>query len=105
MLNSNQGLGLFRQTQSLSRHKQGFHHLNLVSSVNPDRTYILEKKGLELVTSLSLSCKTCLEKFLFWSEPLKPETVERKEEKGQNNEYLRKEKSFLEEIKNIFQFF
>ena len=50
MLNSNQGLSFFRQTQSLSRHKQGFHHLNLVSSLNPDKTYILEKKGLELVT-------------------------------------------------------
>ena len=28
------------------------------------------KKGLELVTSLSLSWKLCLEKFLFWSDPL-----------------------------------
>ena len=36
------------------------------------------KKGMELVTSLSLSCKTCLEKFLFWSDPLNLETVERK---------------------------
>ena len=35
-------------------------------------------KGLELVTSLSLSCKSCLEKFLFWSYPLSLETVERK---------------------------
>ena len=35
-------------------------------------------KGLELVTSLSLSCKSCLEKFLFWSYPLNLETVERK---------------------------
>ena len=39
------------------------------------------KKGLELVTSPSLSCKTCLEKLLFWSEPLNLETVERKGKK------------------------
>ena len=36
------------------------------------------KKGVELVTSLPLSCKTYLEKFLFWSDPLNLETVERK---------------------------
>ena len=36
------------------------------------------KKGMELVTSLSLSCKTCLEKFICWSDPLNLETMERK---------------------------
>ena len=28
------------------------------------------KKAVELVTSLSLSCKICLGKFIFWSDPL-----------------------------------
>ena len=36
------------------------------------------KKDMELVTSLSLSCKTCLEKFIFWFDPLNLETMERK---------------------------
>ena len=29
-----------------------------------------KQKGVELVTSLSLSCKVCLDKFIFWSNPL-----------------------------------
>ena len=37
-----------------------------------------EKQGVELVTSLSLSCKICLDKFIFWSDPLNLKTVERK---------------------------
>ena len=32
------------------------------------------KNDLELVTSVSLNCKTCLEKFLFWSDPSNLET-------------------------------
>ena len=32
------------------------------------------KKGLEVDSSLSLSFKTCLEKFLFWSDTLNLET-------------------------------
>ena len=36
------------------------------------------KKGVELVTSLSMSCKICLDKFIFWSAPLNLKTVERK---------------------------
>ena len=36
------------------------------------------KNGEELVTSLSLSCKICLEKFIFWSDPLNLKIVERK---------------------------
>ena len=39
------------------------------------------KKGVELVTSLSLIWKTFLEKFLFWSDHLNLEIVERKEKK------------------------
>ena len=60
------------------------------------------KKGVELVTSLSLSCKTFLEKFLFWSDPLNLETVERKGKNWQNIQYAKNKKSFLEEIKIIF---
>ena len=63
------------------------------------------KKGMELVTSLSLSCKTCLEKFLFWSDPLNLETVERKGKNWQNIQYTKNKKSFLEEIKIIFRNF
>ena len=63
------------------------------------------KKGMERVTSLSLSCKTCLEKFLFWSDPLNLETVERKVKNRQNIQYLKNEKSFLEEAKTIFHNF
>ena len=63
------------------------------------------KKDLELVTGLYLSCRTCLEKFLFWSNSLNLETVERKGKKRQNIEYLKNEKTFLEEIKTIFQNF
>ena len=36
------------------------------------------KKGLEVDTGLSLSFKTCLEKFFFWSDPLNLESVEKK---------------------------
>ena len=39
-----------------------------------------KQKCLELVTS-SLSCKTCLQKFRFWSYPLYLETVEREGKK------------------------
>ena len=63
------------------------------------------KKGVELVTILPLSCKTCLEKFLFWSDPLNLETVERKGKNWQNIQYPKNKKSFLEEIKTIFHNF
>ena len=63
------------------------------------------KKGVELVTSLSLSCKIFLEKFLFWSDPLNLETVERKGKNWQNIQYTKNKKSFLEEIKIIFRNF
>ena len=63
------------------------------------------KKGVELATSLPLSCKTYLEKFLFWSDPLNLETVERKGKNLQNIQYPKSEKSFLEEIKSIFHNF
>ena len=33
------------------------------------------KKGVELVTILSMSCKICLDKFIFWSAPLNLKTV------------------------------
>ena len=36
------------------------------------------KKGVELITSLSLSCKICSDKFISWSDPLNLKTVERK---------------------------
>ena len=39
-----------------------------------------EQKYLELVIS-SLSCKTCLQKFIFWSYPLNLETIEKEGEK------------------------
>ena len=52
------------------------------------------KKGLEVDSSLSLSFKTCLEKFLFWSDRLNLETVERKWKKQPNIQYLKNEKSF-----------
>ena len=37
-----------------------------------------KQKGAELVISLSLSYKTCLDKFIFWSDPSNLKTVERK---------------------------
>ena len=53
------------------------------------------KKVVELVTSLSLSCKICLDKFIFWSDPLNLKTG--KERKNQENiQQLKNEKSFLE---------
>ena len=64
-----------------------------------------EKLVVELVTSLSLSCKTCLEKFFVWSDPFNLKTVERKEKNRQNIQYLKNKKSFLEEIKTIFTIF
>ena len=63
------------------------------------------KKDLELVNSLSLSCKTFSEKFLFWSDTLNLETVERKGKKRQIIEYLKNENSFLEKIKTKFHNF
>ena len=63
------------------------------------------KKGVELVTSLPLSCKTCLEKFLFWSDLLNLEIVEKKEKNWKNIQYPKNKKSFLEEIKTIFHSF
>ena len=37
-----------------------------------------KQKRVELVTSLSLSCKIYFDKFIFWSDPLNLKTVERK---------------------------
>ena len=34
--------------------------------------------GVELVSSLSLTCKICLDKFIFWSDPFNLKSVERK---------------------------
>ena len=36
------------------------------------------KKGVEVVTSLSSSCEICLDKFIFGPDPLNLKTVERK---------------------------
>ena len=47
------------------------------------------KKGVKLVTSLPFSRQTCLEKFLFWSDPLNLETVERKGKNWQNIQYAK----------------
>ena len=63
------------------------------------------KKGLELATSLLLSCITCSEKLIFWSDSLNLETVEKKGKKIQNIEYPKSEKSLLEESKTIFHNF
>ena len=63
------------------------------------------KTGVELVISLSLSCKTFLEKYFFWSDPLNLETVERKGKNWQNIQYAKNKKSFLEVIKIIFRNF
>ena len=52
------------------------------------------KKGVELVTILPLSCKTYLEKFLFWSDPLNLETVERKKKTGKIFNIPRTKKAF-----------
>ena len=60
------------------------------------------KKSVELATSFSLSYKTCFDKFIFWSDPLNLETVERDRKNRQKVQYLENEKSFLEEIKTIF---
>ena len=54
------------------------------------------KRGVERVTSLSLSCKICLDKFIFRSDPLDMKTVERKGKNQQNTQHLKNEKSFLE---------
>ena len=54
-----------------------------------------EKKGVKLVARLSLSCKICLDKFIFWFDPLILKTG--KERKNQQNiQHLKNEKSFLE---------
>ena len=54
-----------------------------------------KKKGVELVTNLSLSFKICLDKFIFWCDPLNLKTG--KERKNQQNiQHLKNEKSFLE---------
>ena len=60
------------------------------------------KKRRGTVITLSLSCKTCLGKFIFESDPLNLETVERKGKNWQTVQYLKNEKSFLEKIKTIF---
>ena len=66
---------------------------------------IMKNKSVELVISLSLSCKTCLDKFALWSDLLNLETVERNRKNWQNIQYLKNEKSFLEERKTIFHNF
>ena len=50
----------------------------LTFPLHPVPKIMKNKKGVELVTSLSLSCKICLDKFIFWSDPLNLKTVERK---------------------------
>ena len=62
-------------------------------------------KGLEVDTGLSLSFKTYLEKFLFWSDPLNLESVEKKWMMQPNIQCLSKDNSFLVEIKTIFHNF
>ena len=52
------------------------------------------KKGLEEDTGLSLSFKTCLEKFFFWSDLLNLESVEKKWRMRHNIQCLNNEKSF-----------
>ena len=66
---------------------------------------IKNKKGLELVISLSLSCKTFLEEFIFCSDPLNLEAVERERKNWQNIQYPKNKKNFLEEIKTIIHHF
>ena len=66
---------------------------------------MINNEDVELVTSLYLSSKTFLEKFLFWSDPLNLEIVERKGKNRQNIQYPQNKKSFLEEIKTIFNNF
>ena len=53
------------------------------------------KKGVELVTSLSLSFKICLDKFIFWSDPLILKAGKERK-KWQNIQHLKNEKSFLD---------
>ena len=53
------------------------------------------KRGVELVTSLSLSCKICLDKFDFWPDPLNLK-IGKGRKIQQNIQHLKNEKSFLE---------
>ena len=46
------------------------------------------EKGMGLFTSLSLSYKACLEKFLFWSDPLNLEIVKRQRQNQQNTQFI-----------------
>ena len=59
-----------------------------------------KRRGLELVTNLSLSYKTCLEKFC--SDPLNLETVERKGERTTNYWISQELKEIFRENKNDF---
>ena len=52
------------------------------------------KKGMELVTSLSLSCKTCLEKFICWSDPLNLQLWKGKETSGKYSISQKRKKIF-----------
>ena len=64
--------------------------------------FMKSKKVLELDTCLSLSCKTCLEKLLFWSDPLNLETVERKGKKGTKYSISQEQKGLFSGNENHF---
>ena len=51
---------------------------------------------------VSLSCKTCLEKLIFWSGPLNLETGKKRKK---NIECLKNEMCISEEIKTVFHNF
>ena len=73
-----------KTANACKRLKQDHDKVNLIFFLHAVPSYGQDhknKKDLELVTSPSLSCKKCLEKFLFWSGPLNLETVERKGKK------------------------
>ena len=52
------------------------------------------KKGVELVTSLSLSCKTFLEKFFFWSDSLNLKIGKERKKTGKMFNILRTKRVF-----------
>ena len=63
------------------------------------------KKGLEIDTSFSLVCKTCLEKFLFWSDSLNLKAVEKKMKQAQKYSASQERKELFRESKNHFSEF
>ena len=62
------------------------------------------KKGVEPVTSLFLSCKIYLDKFSFWSDPLSLNTVEWKGKTSKTFNISRMKRAFWRQDNKNFHF-